>query len=341
MIAFRLGLPAIGLALLAVVLARTDLAEVWSQLCRLGWGAIAAIFAVHAVGFVGMAASWLLTLPEIAFTPRWLYRFWQALMVGHAYEKITPFASLGGDPIKAILLKRHYGIPYREATASLVLNRTSDLAALIAFVAVGFALMLQTDALSPRYRLAAGSGLGVASISLLLFFAVQRHRGYSRLRGWLESGWLRGRRTSARVVALLDAVHDVENRLVAFYSANRRRLSASVLCALAEWSSGALVTWLALDFLGHPVSFGDAVIIESFLALVLGATFFIPANIGTQEAALVVVCAAVTGSAELGLALAALRRARDLVWIAWGLAIGSAYSLRSLEVQIPTRPEQS
>jgi len=50
--------------------------------------------------------------------------------------------------------------------------------------------------------------------------------------------------------------------------------------------------------------------------------FFVPGDLGTQEAAHVLICTAVTGSAELGLALAAVRRGRDLLWIAWGLAIG-------------------
>jgi hypothetical protein len=41
----------------------------------------------------------------------------------------------------------------------------------------------------------------------------------------------------------------------------------------------------------------------------------------------VLITGAVASSPELGLALAAIRRARDLIWIAWGLAIGSVYSI--------------
>jgi hypothetical protein len=70
------------------------------------------------------------------------------------------------------------------------------------------------------------------------------------------------------------------------------------------------------------------VIIEAFMLLVRTLFFFVPADIGTQEGALVIACSAITGSPSLGLALAAIRRARDLLFVAWGLGIGFWYSLR-------------
>ena len=50
-------------------------------------------------------------------------------------------------------------------------------------------------------------------------------------------------------------------------------------------------------------------------------TFFIPANIGAQEGGLQVVAAGLTGDPNAGLALAVVRRIRDLVFILWGLAL--------------------
>jgi hypothetical protein len=41
------------------------------------------------------------------------------------------------------------------------------------------------------------------------------------------------------------------------------------------------------------------------------------------------ICGALLGSPAAGLALAAIRRARDLVWIPVGLALASHYSLRA------------
>ena len=67
----------------------------------------------------------------------------------------------------------------------------------------------------------------------------------------------------------------------------------------------------------------DAWILESLVQLVRAGTFFIPANIGAQEGVYVFVVGALTGNASAGLAAALIRRCRELVWIAAGLAIGS------------------
>ena len=60
--------------------------------------------------------------------------------------------------------------------------------------------------------------------------------------------------------------------------------------------------------------------------LVRAGTFFIPASIGAQEGAFVVVFDALTGQAGLGLAAALVRRGRELIWIGLGLVVGWLYS---------------
>jgi len=52
----------------------------------------------------------------------------------------------------------------------------------------------------------------------------------------------------------------------------------------------------------------------------------VPANLGTQEAALVTSCAAITGSSMLGLAMAIIRRALELAWVGVGLLVGWTFS---------------
>jgi uncharacterized protein (TIRG00374 family) len=318
-----------GTALLAFVVSQTDLGEVWQQLRDVGPAGVVALFGIFLASHAALAASWMLTLPEAQPGPRWLFRLWRVLMVGSAIESVTPLGSLGGDPVKAILLKRHYGIRYTHASASLVLHRMSDLFAQILFIAIGLALLYRTGVLPPAYRIAAGAGLAVFALAIAAFLLAQTQRGFSRMRGWLERGRL-GRRLGQRAVSALDGVRQVEDRLVSFYRARRGRLALAVLLAFGEWTGNALAVWLAVNLLGHPIGLTDALVIEAFLALVRSMFFFVPGDVGTQEAAQVLICGAVTGSPETGLALAALRRARDLSWILWGLFIGGSYSWRDV-----------
>lgn len=316
----------LGVALLAVVVHQADLPATWSYLVRLGWWGLGAILAVSVAGLACEAVSWLLTFAAIPATPRWWRRVARVLVVGEALELLAPVGALTGDSAKAILLRRRYGVSLREATTSLVLSRTTDIISLVVFIALGLALMVQGDHLPAAVQASAVAGLVALAALGGLFVAAQWQRPVARLTRWLASRATPRRLPTvlARVVA---AVRDVEDRLVAFYRAHAARLLLSAIASFAEWVSGAYVTYLALGFFGTPVTLAEAVVIESLLLLVRSTLFFVPADLGTQDGALVVTCAAITGSASAGLALAAVRRARDLLVIGGGLALGmSAWS---------------
>ena len=78
--------------------------------------------------------------------------------------------------------------------------------------------------------------------------------------------------------------------------------------------------------LGNPISLADAVMIEGVVLLVGSVTFFIPANIGSQEGAYVIFTAALTGMTTAGLGVAIVRRLREIVLLLLGFAIGGVYS---------------
>jgi hypothetical protein len=81
-------------------------------------------------------------------------------------------------------------------------------------------------------------------------------------------------------------------------------------------------------FLGHPVTVAEAWVIEAVVSLVRAALFVIPANIGTQESILLVMCEFTTGVPAVGVAVSLLRRFREILWIAGGLVIGWSFSLK-------------
>jgi len=329
---FMLLMLLLGITLLGAIVYRTDMSEVWERLRQLGPGSMLLVLGLYLAGTFSMTGSWLLTLKPVTPSLGWLWRLWRVWLVGNALEYTTPFGTLGGEPAKAILLKRHYGLRVRDVTSSLVLTRMTDLMAQVVFISIGFALILGADLLPVPYRLAAGSGLLLLTLGAVFFFIAQQRHVLGRLRGWLERGWLRNRSLSEKVLTALDAVHDIDDQLAAFYRTDKRRFALSVLAAFVEWTLGASAAWVAVNALGYPISFADALMIEAFLALVRSTLFFVPADVGTQEGALVLICSAVTGSPVAGLALAAIRRMRDLLLVSSGLAIGSHYSLRDRPV---------
>ena len=306
----------IGLGLLALVLAHTDLGQLWDQTVRVGWG-IGVILAIYLAAFVLDSMSWQLALLSLNFDLSNTYRIWKIRMVGEAVNNTTPLATMGGEPVKAVLLKKHFSMGYREGTASLIIAKTTNLLALVVFLVAGFGFMIATEALPSSYNLVAGAGLVAFTAGIVLFFLVQRYKISS-----LAGTWMAQTRLGRFLENLLHHIHDMEDRLIHFYLRPRRRFLLALALALANWVIGALELYVTLWFLGHPVTFSEAWIIEAIAQLVRSGAFFIPGALGVQEGAFMIVIEAMTGRGVLGLAVAMIRRFREIVWIAWGMLLG-------------------
>jgi uncharacterized protein (TIRG00374 family) len=312
-----------GLALLGFVLSQTDLGDAWEHARRLGWG-MAAVLAVYFFVFLADSLAWQLTFITHGFGGHWAFRLWKVRLVGSAVSATTPLATMGGEPVKVVVLKKRYGIGYRESVASLVLARTTTVITLVIFLTMGFLLMLDQPRLATTYKTSAGLGLALLALGIGLFFLIQRFKVSS-----LTGRWILRSRLSARIERILGHVGDMEERLIRFYTRHRGRFAAALGLTLTSWLLGTVELYVTLWLLGNPVSFTDAWIIEAVTQLVRAATFVIPASIGAQEGAFVLIVGAITGQPALGLAVALVRRAREIVWILAGFALGWRYAFRS------------
>ena len=78
---------------------------------------------------------------------------------------------------------------------------------------------------------------------------------------------------------------------------------------------------------GVPLSLLQAVMLESLLQLVRTASFFIPANLGTQEGGLAFFAQLLGFHPALGVAVSLLKRLRQLLWTGIGFTIWGMYQL--------------
>ena len=312
----------VGVVLLGVVLLKTDLHELWQQVERVGFGGMAAVLLVYALYFGADAVSWHIVLPAVAINGRWLARMFAVRMIGEAYNNITPTASMGGEPVKAWLLKSNWGIPLRDSAASLVIAKTTSMFSLVVFVGIGVAMLLAHARITDTYKLIAALGLGFIVLSAVVFFLMQHLRLSTHVARWL------GRtRFGQRLSGVLAAAEDIDRQFAAFYSGHRARLMWSFVFAMANWVLGALEVYLIMDFVGFPLSFAEVWMIECMVQLVRTIAFFIPAGLGAQEGAFLIAVGALTGVPSVGVATALVRRFRDVLWIALSLAVASAYAV--------------
>lgn len=312
-----------GILLLVWVLTQVDVADVRSKVMQVGAFGMAFVIAVYAAGFVIDSFTWQLAL-DVPLTPRWLGRAFTVRIIGEFFNAVIPAAGMGGEPVKAELLKKRYGVGYRAGTASIILGRTVNMIGELGFLAVGLALVWMS-ALPAAFKTSAAVGLAGFVAATVGFFFFQRLRVSSRTGRWLAR-WPLTRRI---VDGVLHHIHDMDERLVAFYTRHRARFGWAVTFAFLNWVIGAVEVYATMAFLGRPVSFADAWIIEAVVQLVRSAAFFIPVSVGAQEGAFLIACAAITGSAELGVAASVVRRVREIVWMVAGAGMGAAWSAQA------------
>ena len=312
-----------GVALLAWIFMTANMATVVHNLSRLGPAGAVTILAVFAVGFAADVGSWSLLFRTLALSRVWTLRLWLVQMVGEGLNVLAPFGSLGGEPFKALLLKRHYGVSYPEGTASLVLIQTVNSLAEVPFVIVGVALLLERHVLPRPLELAIAGAAAVVTIFMALVIGLLHLRTLAALESRLSrSQW------GAKLALLLQAVKEIEEHLFHVVRRTPRRFAGAFAFAFLNWLFGAIEMFLIFHFLGHPIALTDAWLLESTVVLVRSGTFFIPAHLGAQEGTITLLAGALTGSPELGLAAAVVRRGREIVWSAAGLAIGAWFGLR-------------
>ncbi|HEV2551147.1 MAG TPA: lysylphosphatidylglycerol synthase domain-containing protein [Stellaceae bacterium] len=264
----------------------------------------------HFVSMALNAWAWQVLLParrraSVAF-------FLWAVWLRESVNGLLPVARIGGEVASARVLMRH-GMRAPKAVASLVLDMTASLVSQAAFTLLGLALLLAHGA---GGDVAGDVALGlIATVPLFAALVLAQRAGFFGMLARLFR-LLFGDRFDALVggaVPLDRAVRRLYRR--------RAALAACFLWQLAGWVAGAGEVWLALVYLGHPVGFADAVIVEAMIQALSSGAFVVPGALGIQEGGFLVMGGVIGLTPELSLALALARRARDVIVFVPALAI--------------------
>ena len=304
----------IGIAILILVLTEIDLVWLFTQLKYFGWQSFSIVLGIYLVAFWLDAVSWTLAIEDIPISWIWTWRTFAARIAGEAYNALIPAAGMGGEPTKAYILKRRFGIDFKASGASLVIAKTVNMIALIAFLIGGFLLIQTMNTFPENLQTMAGLGLTLFVVGTTALFLFQKFRWTSRLAHHLAK-----KNDQLWVHRALINLAEVDRIFVKFYQDRSTRFSCALALAFANWLLGMVEIYVVMLFLGHPVDWSVAWIIEAATQMVRTAAFFIPAAIGVQEGTFLIICGLLTGSPGIGVAAALIRRAREIIWIIAGL----------------------
>lgn len=288
-------------ALTVWLLARFGLGHVLTLLHEAGWG-IVLVIAFHLVQILFSAAAWHAIAGRAAPKPS-LPQFMILRWVRESVNSLLPVAQVGGEFVVIRLLKRR-GMSLARATACTVCDLTIEVVTQILFTIAGLFTLLALLGRSHVTDEALG-GIGIACLATLGFVGGQ----WFGLAELLERGLMRlGTRFGWQG---MDGISGLHEAITGLYR-SPRAVGLAFLQQSISWLLGAIEVCLALHFLGHDISLAAGLVIESLSQAVKAAGFIVPGALGVSEGGFVVVGALFGLSPPVSIALALIKRLREI-----------------------------
>lgn len=292
-----------NLAFAAALVHFFDLGRIVATALGLGW-AFGAVLGLRAVVLLVDAHSWRVLLeakmrPSVsgATLQRW---------IGESVSTLLPFAAISGE-IARVRIATLLGLAAAPAAGSIVVDAAVALISQIFFLVLGVGLLgavaSSDEALLVPVTIATGA-LVVASVVLWSALRAGALGRFARM--------LKGAVDGHRAQWLAESLTSIDSQ-IALITARRAAVIAAIVWRFLGWLLGAAEVALILAFLGQPISFAEALMLDALTGAARTAFWFVPIGLGVQEGTLLLFGAAIGVTQEGMLAVALIKRAREVI----------------------------
>jgi putative membrane protein len=295
-----------GVLLFIGVLVSQGLSAVLAILALAGWGLLlVALFHLVPLALDALAIRVLFagaatrTAMRDAVLARW---------VGESANSLMPAGQLGGP----VLMARHLaqrGMRMQDAAAAVTVSTTLQTFAQILFVLAGVALLGAHASQVSQYalRTAALVVSGLLLVQVGGFYLLQRRGFFGKL--MRAANRFAGRRDWSQWLNQAEAM----DLAVQLTYGRKGSVAASFALNLVGWFVGTVEVYLITQLISHPVSWTDALLLESLGQAIRGAAFAIPGALGVQEGGYLLLAPLAGLPPDAALALSLAKRARELL----------------------------
>lgn len=309
----RFLLPGLGLLLLGGLVGALGVDEILHNLAVMRWAFLHVVLLALA-WHVTNSLAWSCAFPADGFRPR-LPLLFMCKLAGEAVNQLTPLANLGGEPLKAFLLRRQS--PVSRGLASVVVNKAAQVFTGLLFTAAGLGLVTYhwEVPLAVPMPVRAGLTLLLLAAVLLTWSAYRSHR---RMFSALLVLARRCGLGLERIERLRARAAGIDHHISRFFRQHKGRFGLVLLFHACGWLLGACETFVILRALGAGIDFEIAFLIASLTVVINGLFFFMPSNIGVLEGGQVFLFLTLGLDPAAGLSLGIVKRMRKLLWISVG-----------------------
>ncbi len=247
---------------------------------------------------------------------------WRVLIVGRsrirslfliaaireAINRLLPVANIGGEVVGIHLLARQ-GIKTSAAAASVIVEMLLCVVAQYLFLALGVACLLHvvgSIGAIGGLLIAVASGVPIILLSIWLLRSGRLFRS-------IENHVSRMGNSGGKILGALNQVGHV-NTAIRQLTSTHGRLARATAWQLTGLMASCFETWLALRWLGHPLSIAAAFALESLTLAARSAIFVAPAGLGVQEASLLGVGHLLGLGSDVAIALSLAKRTREILF---------------------------
>ncbi len=328
----KLIIPTLGILLLGYLIGSLGSDQIMRHLSVLKWTFPQVLI---------LAFSWHITNTiawRFAFVPDsqlpGITALFKGKLAGEAVSQITPLANLGGEPLKAYLLRKKTSSS--DALAAVVVNKAAQTLTGIAFSALGLSMVFLRGDLPLAIPVPIK-----ASLTLLMILAVvvvivvwkkQTHLFSSILNIIRKLGI-----TTVRMEQRMDNALRIDDRIQQFYTNHKFRFMVVLFFHSLGWMLGACETYVILRTLEPSFDFPIAFLITSLTVIINTLFVFMPSNIGVLEGGQVFLMTTLGINPAIGLSLGITKRMRKTFWLFVGWIFLSRLSREALDNELLAR----
>ncbi len=284
------------------------------QVIQIGYGWPLLLVPYGLMNYLG-AVSWRFLLLTREHRPS-LGRLFFLRLAGESLNQLTPTASMGGEPFKALRLQAG-GVPWEDAAASVVIQKGIGVLSLVLYIILGLAL-------APLLVPGGGAHLGLLSLGAfilaglaLAFVIVQRRSPCVSAIHLLE----RFRLCPASLKAKEAEGARLDAWLSRFYREHPGRGGWAFLVFFLSWLVHGVEVYLFFWLLGQPIGWSLALCLDALAVLFAALGFMIPVSAGVQDGGTVLLSLGFNLGAAVGATFTIVRRLREAFWLALGLLV--------------------
>ncbi|MDD5039869.1 MAG: lysylphosphatidylglycerol synthase transmembrane domain-containing protein [Patescibacteria group bacterium] len=311
----------LGIVLFIAVIAKVGISNIWDAFTYFSFAKWLVIVVLYAISFYVTMYRWQLVLQSQGFRVT-MAKLFPSKIIGYTVDYLTPSPNVGGEAIRAYVLRKDANVRFSQGLASVVIDKMLDFSFGLPFLLFSIVYILIKFDLSIKIIavLLFISLLFIFLMALFYYKTLQQKDFFGAILRFLQLHRL------SFISKVMDKIAKFEQIIIDVFRKDRRMMYKGLFLSSIGGICTLTAMWLILVFMGLKASLLDVILITTLNIV----TFLlpIPGSFGGTEAGQAVIFSMLGFPPEQGVVYTLIFRSIDLVKVTIGLLFLSHFGLK-------------